>query len=492
MKLSDISRAVSLLLVTAMIAPLASCGEQPIDDSTVTTTADGDDTIETTEADSDVSPLYEMEQKDYGGREFRISVSEKYTDEMWVEEETGDVCNDAVYNRNLKVEDYFNVKIVPVITPSATNESQVDMITKTLLAGEDAFDLTAVYTYLAGGPALEGLYHSWDNVPGVDLTREWWIQSANEAFTINGKQYVAVGDLSITTLLLSYAVFFNQRLAENYQFPNLYQTVLDGDWTIDMLIEYSKDLYQDLNNDGKTDQNDAYGFAADNVTNLDAYTAAFDIPLTEKDPNGYPVACVDLDRLQTAAEKVYSLYYDTPSYIGYGSGDEITVFANGNTAFLTTWINNSFSTLRDMQDDYGILPYPKLDENQEHYYSNSMDNYSLLSVPKTVKDLEFVGTVTEAMTRESSYSVVPAYYDVALTSKYARDEESVAMLDIIMDGRQYDFSILHSDQIARLPYFFRELIAAKSTNVASKYAAIESQIDEGLKALGDSYSELGD
>ena len=145
-----------------------------------------------------------------------------------------------------------------------------------------------------------------------------------------------------------------------------------------------------------------------------------------------------------------------------------------------------------MKDDYGILPYPKFDENQDKYYSNSMDNYSLLSVPKTVTDLEFVGTITEALTRESHYSVVPAYYDVALTSKYARDEQSVAMLDIIMDGRQYDFSILHNGQIADLPYFFRNLIAAKSTNVASKYAAIESQVNEGLKSLGDSYASRGD
>lgn len=478
------------MLTAVMVAPLASCGEQTTDDDV--TTSDATDTETSAETEGDVSPLYEMDKKDYDGREFRISVNEKYTDEMWVEEETGEVTNDAVYNRNLVVEDYFNVKITPIISSSSDNNAQVNEITQSLMAGDDVYDLTAVYTYLAGGPALEGLYHSWDKIPGVDFSREWWIQSANEAFTINGKQYVAVGDLSITTLLLSYAVFFNQRLAEDYQFPDLYQTVLDGDWTIDMLISLSKDLYQDLNNDGKVDENDAFGFAADNVTNLDAYTAAFDIPLTAKDENGYPTACVDLERLQTAVEKVYSLYYDTPSYIDPGSGKEITVFASGNTAFLTTWINNSFSTLRDMKDDYGILPYPKFDENQDKYYSNSMDNYSLLSVPKTVTDLEFVGTITEALTRESHYSVVPAYYDVALTSKYARDEQSVAMLDIIMEGRQYDFSILHSGQIADLPYFFRNLIAAKSTNVASKYAAIESQVNEGLKSLGDSYASLGD
>lgn len=204
-------------------------------------------------------------------------------------------------------------------------------------------------------------------------------------------------------------MFFNQRIAEANQFPDLYQTVLDGKWTIDTLIDLSKDMYQDINGDGKTDEGDSYGFAADKVTNLDAWTTAFDIPLTKKDDKGSPAACIDLGKTQTAIEKVYSLYYDTKTYLTLGDGKEIEVFANGNTAFLTTWINNSFSTLRAMKDDYGILPYPKFDENQKNYYSNSMDNYSLLSVPKTVQDTEFVGRVTEALTRENHFSVVPAY-----------------------------------------------------------------------------------
>lgn len=482
----NIKRAISMLLLAAMLTAGTSCGDTQSGNNDTTDTQD--QTTETTSGET-TSPLYDLERKDYGGRDFRISVNKKYEDEMWVEEENGDVCNDAVYNRNLKVEDYLNVKIKTV--PSENETVQVSDISKNLMAGDDVYDLTAVYTWLAGGPALQGFYYSWKNVPVVDFSKEWWITDANEAFNINGNQFVAVGDLSITTLLLSYAVFFNQRIAEANQFPDLYQTVLDGKWTIDTLIDLSKDMYQDINGDGKTDEGDSYGFAADKVTNLDAWTTAFDIPLTKKDDKGSPAACIDLGKTQTAIEKVYSLYYDTKTYLASGGGEEIKVFADGNTAFLTTWINNSFSTLRAMKDDYGILPYPKFDENQKNYYSNSMDNYSLLSVPKTVQDTEFVGRVTEALTRENHFSVVPAYYDVALTSKYARDEQSVAMLDIIMNGRMYDFSILHSGELANLPYLFRNMIRDKKTNIASEYAKIETSVNEGLKKLTEEYAALG-
>lgn len=480
-------RITASLILTAMLAVMtASCGSGG-DIQNVTNNGETSDAAVTLD-DVTTSPLYELEQKDFGGREFRISVTKKYETEMWVEDENGDVCNDAVYNRNIKVGDYLNVKIVNVVSDGESN--QVSEISKNIAAGDDVYDLTAVYTWLVGGPMLEGCFQNWSDVPVVDFSREWWVTDANEAFSIGGNQFVAVGDLSVTTLLLSYAVYFNQRIAEEYKFPNLYETVLDGKWTIDEMLSLSKDMYQDLNNDGQLDENDAYGFAGDKVTNLDVWTSAFDIPLIEKNKNGDPVACVNLERLQTALEKVNSLLYDNQSFISW-SGDEIKVFANGNSAFLTTWINNSFTTLRSMKDDYGILPYPKLDEEQKNYYSNSMDNYSMLSVPKTVTDTDFVGTVTEALTRENHFSVIPAYYDVALTAKYARDEQSVAMLDIIMDGRKYDFSILHSAQLANLPYLFREMTRDHADSAASRYASISSAVDEGLKTLAAKYRELG-
>ncbi|MCI8388423.1 MAG: carbohydrate ABC transporter substrate-binding protein [Clostridiales bacterium] len=484
-------RVISAAILAAMLTSIAcSCGQDGSSKDTNESTDGVNDTVDTT-PEVETSPLYSMEKQDFGGREFRISTSEDYEDEMWVESENGDVCNDAVYRRNKKVEEYFNVKIKTIPTLNIWNDpQQVNAIRQSCMSGDDVYDLVAVYTFQAGGPVLEGFYYDWNDISTVDFDREWWIQSANEAFSVGGKRYVAVGDLSITTLLLSYAVFFNQRVAEEQQMPNLYELVLDGDWTIDKLIELSKDLYQDINNNGKPDDGDFYGFAGDLSTNLNAWPSAFNIPLIKLDNNGQPAVAMDIDRMQTGVEKIYSLYYDSVSFTGYG--EEIDLFGNGNSAFVTTWINNAFTSFRDMKDDYGILPYPKLDDKQENYYSDAMDNYSLLSIPKTVKveDKEFVGTITEALTRENHFSVVPAYYDVALSSKYARDEQSVAMLDIIMNNRQYDFSILHGNDINKFPYLFRDLIVGKSTAVASKWASMEESVKSGLSKLVEQYGEL--
>ena len=134
----NIKRAISLLLLAAMLTAGTSCGDTQSGNNDTSDTQD--QTTETTSGET-TSPLYDLERKDYGGRDFRISVNKKYEDEMWVEEENGDVCNDAVYNRNLKVEDYLNVKIKTV--PSESETVQVSDISKNLMAGDDVYGRTS-------------------------------------------------------------------------------------------------------------------------------------------------------------------------------------------------------------------------------------------------------------------------------------------------------------------------------------------------------------
>ena len=46
---------------------------------------------------------------------------------------------------------------------------------------------------------------------------------------------------------------------------------------------------------------------------------------------------------------------------------------------------------------------------------------------------------SEALASGSYYTVVPAYYDMAITGKYARDDESIEMLSIITGNRVFDY-----------------------------------------------------
>ena len=53
-------------------------------------------------------------------------------------------------------------------------------------------------------------------------------------------------------------------------------------------------------------------------------------------------------------------------------------------------------------------------------------------------DLEMSSIVLEALAAEGRYTLLPAYYDVVLSRKYTRDDESAEMLDLIFGSRVYD------------------------------------------------------
>ena len=144
--------------------------------------------------------------------------------------------------------------------------------------------------------------------------------------------------------------------------------------------------------------------------------------------------------------------------------DIIPMFADNRGLFLGTQVG-SISQLRGMEVDFGILPYPKLDERQKDY-NNFIDAHSsLMAVPLMVQEKEKVGAIIEALSYESYKIVRPAYYDIALKGKFARDNESEEMLDIIFNGTIYDFDYVYGDWI--VTYVFFDNLRDGKTNFVS-------------------------
>ena len=54
-----------------------------------------------------------------------------------------------------------------------------------------------------------------------------------------------------------------------------------------------------------------------------------------------------------------------------------------------------------MDSEYGILPPPKWDEEQEKYYSHVQDKFTAWGIPVTATDLDFIGFVTDALCKET-------------------------------------------------------------------------------------------
>ena len=217
---------------------------------------------------------------------------------------------------------------------------------------------------------------------------------------------------------------------------------------------------------------------------------AFGQPLFTMNPdNTYDINFMS-EKSVAILDKLLELHYNNKGvFLPPKQYDEQTFFLNGQYAMAPLRFHAAYTKLRDMEDPYSMLPYPKWDEEQSNYYTNADDKFSVFLIPKTAAgNLDFIGTVFEALSAISYKRVYPEYYDVALKGKYSTDASTAEMIDLIMAGRNFDFTFQFGESyFQRLPYLMRDLIVGKKQNLASKYDSIKeklyTQIDEKLLPL---------
>jgi hypothetical protein len=76
----------------------------------------------------------------------------------------------------------------------------------------------------------------------------------------------------------------------------------------------------------------------------------------------------------------------------------------------------------------------------------SQHTTGLMSVPLVItgEKLSNLGIILEAMAAESHYELIPTYIEESLKTKYSRDAESGAMLDIIINNRVFDPMLIYN------------------------------------------------
>ncbi len=479
-----------LLTLCTLIPAVASCG------SDGGTAQDTGDTAAVSDTVAETEPMDALDARklvddglgtvDLGGYEYRIATSDGKGETLYCEAATGDVIDDAVYNRNVAVEDRFNCKIVLALDEPYTEAS--NKITNSITAGEDAYDIISFHVVQLGLLTLSDYFMNWYDIPHIDFEKPWWSPSTTNDLTYNGVCVTAIGDMALSALSAAYCVFYNKNLGQNYDFPDLYEVVNDGKWTIDYITELTKGVYQDLNGNGSVDlEDDLFGYTSDCNSNLNTYLWSFDNPVFKKngDTLEYTYKTDKVTNIITKLCDMFDLYdgiqVGSTTYVNLegatGHAYSRDMFAKSHSVLANGYISMSLSHFRELEDEFGILPYPKWDEAQENYYTMSDGHHEAMALPKTIGDLEAVGTITEAMCAESYKILVPAYYDVALKVKSTRDEQSIAMLDLIVNSRVFDFGYVY-DAWKGASFFMQELVRTNNTNFESYYAKKEKAVNK--------------
>ena len=493
MKTSRLSAAVLAAIIAA--SAFAACGEsaeQPIQGESPAGGGDAAETVieETTE---DPNALRLPDDLDFGGETvmFLTEHSSGYdwytSKEIYAEQENGELFNDAVYRRNLIVEDRLNLRIAQTNVDTAVNVAQ-----KSLTAGDTEYDVIMPYINSNIKLVQQGLCYNLFEIPYIDLEKPWWDQRANENMTINGKLFMTTGDISILDNECTMVMFFSKKMVADYALTSPYDYVTSGTWTLDTLTSMLHTVVLDVNGDGKLNKDDQFGLSIAGNAPISFYFASGE-RIIDTDEGGELQLVMNSRRAPEVIDKVIGTCINPDAYnnvnkFGGGFDEACNNFLDGRL-MITTFALVDINGLRDAEFEFGILPYPKYDEIQQDYNSLISSGLSpATSVPYNVKNKEMSGAVLEALAYHSVDTLTVAYYDNALKTRYVRDEESGAMLDIIFATRVYDLGFMMD--VGGLSSLVGTLYSKKSTDFASAYAKAEPKAIAALDTLKESLAGL--
>lgn len=439
-------KTITMLLLAAMLCTIAACGKGEggeKDDSAVTT-------AETTmETEPETTYIDTLGARDFDGASYIIYARYEAmipTLNMQCGELTGEILNDTQFNRDREIEDAYNVTIE--YPEWASTDGMAPTIRSAVQAGDSICDVYVDALHFGnsglGTIVQQGVLYNLLEVPHLQLDREWWSPLMYQNTQYNGKMFFTSGDMAPFSFIGPACVYMNQTLAENYGVDEqtIYDLVYDGKWTFDELYNRYNGLDTDLNGDGKMHcLDDFYGIVTEynNLTST-LLLVANGVKLCETDADGRLAFHLDDERTVAVIDKMAKYFQKIEN-----NNDNTLLFDQtfkyDRALFAIHYVESTLRRFRDMESDYVILPMPKYDDAQDTYVSY-INPWVLgfVSIPLTQDDIDKTGFITEVLEYKSVEMLRPAIYDVTLKGKALRNEDSLAMLDIVFDTTYLDYN----------------------------------------------------
>ncbi len=473
---------LSLLMLTSGF--LASCSDSNSNSgsSDGTTAPNGETT--TAAVTEDMSKRDEIPETNLDGLEIKFLVREE-VDYEFVGEDSGDILSNVIYQRDANVSERFNVKLTYHTAPGLWNSASTyqALVKNSVLANDGAYDIVTGQSNIVMPLALEQLMIDVSDPDYIDFSKPYWKSGYTDNVKINGKLFTLCGDYALTTLTMSNVLIFNKNLLESMSFEIPYDSVRDGTWTVDKYLTIAN-TYEDSNGNGENDINDIHGFSAYN-NYVNPFMYASNVETTKVNTEGkreidFPSERA-IDICNIISELCHSdAFMDTYNYEKERPEEWALDLLKGRK-LLTTGATLSFvEYLRDMEDNFGIVPYPKYDETQDNYRTSVLRRYTVSGLPITSENSSASMLVLEAMASEGYNEVIPTYYEIALKDKYARDTDTAEMLDIISSSAWFDFADAYYPNFATLSDFLGDFALYSTSGVASSYASASSKMEQAL------------
>jgi hypothetical protein len=472
-----LTAVAALLTLLCLVLSAVACADKGGDTTTAPVAGSSSPSSEEV-TDEPVDPGFvsDLSGLDFGGETVSMLVSGKThsADEFNSFEDSANVVEHAVFRRNALVEHMLNVKF-EIEVGDDSDHAVGNKIKSLIKSGIHQYDISTMPGYVHTAFALEGDFWNLLGVENLDLSKLYWTQGFNEIMSNGKQQYVASGAYSLSLIRNMYITLYNKELFEDLHLPDLYEIAEKGEWTIEKQIEIIKGTYNDKNGNSERDDGDFYGFVSGTYTSVDPYWVCLDIPILHLDKTtGNYTIDIDYERAVDAFQHIIDLImYNEDSWNNGGTSDvdasrstiSITKFAEEKAAMITTtiYLIETSLTQSEFTGDYGIVPMPKFNKDQQEYRTYSQDQLSVMSIVSSADrdKLEMLGAVMDQISYYSYQEVFPAYYENALSYRYLQNLESKIMLDQIYRNLKIEGCFIYHDSFQILGTL-RKIVSGQS------------------------------
>ena len=482
-----------LLAAVLLLGSVTACSEnKPDPEEKPQPTAGTPTAVEEIPEETEYDILAYLGEADWQGREFTVvgrdaNSGEWEMFELNADEETGEPLNDAVFARNLILEERYNLKIVGFKSSTYLNDFRTSVLSDTA-----DFEGALLPADQAAASAAEGLFYNFNALPGLDLENIWFDQNARKTLSVGNKLFYCYGDMNLQNLDLAWCVMFNKQLALNHQIGDLYSLVDKNEWTIDKLFELSSDATIDSNGDGAYDERDQWGMITPYDRTAFALMYGAGVEFVNKNADGIPEYKPLDERAFDVFSKILTFYHKSKNCqninaLGRAWREAEEMFMNNQGLFYVECMQN-LARFREMEMDFGVLPMPKYSPEQQQYRHMVCNFPAAFIIPANCRDLDLAGFVTEALNAASHTTVRAAYVDKCLQYKYSRDVESTGMIGLILSTMYYDPTYIYG--WGNLVNSIGLLVSKNYDMLASQEKSLQSRLVKDIETAVKAYEKL--
>lgn len=498
-------KLLTALLAAVLLASavLTSCSEGSEETSTSAseTTATGSNTAETVAeeaASEETEPEYALglpEDLDYQGTAITVLGWQHYEDvEFDTEELNGEIVNDAIFQRNLAVEENLNVTLTFLEEGGRAGDANwMALVRNSNTSGDGAYDFVAGHSANIGSLTYSKQFQNMLDYEYLDFSAPWWRSALTEKATVLEKLFFATGDIAPSSIGRSQGIFFNSKLLEDYNLEDPYQLVVNGEWTFDKLNEMCTGTYIDLNSNGKAEEKaDQFGFAIDYVQTQAIGLSAGFVSVAANEEGILKIAPeYTSERAVSLVEKWSAFMHDSNDTSFIATTDDTSIFKEGRSVFYAFPMAIISSELRDLEFEVGFVPFPKFDEQQQDYVVCTSNAYSLWSIPLSAKDPAMSAAIMENMAYEGYHNVIPAIFETSYKVKYNTTDSKLQseVFDIVRSSLIFDLGRIMNSSFNNVFGLIPDAINGNTGKFASNLASSQKGIEKKLQKWMDTLLE---